>query len=178
MLLWAFFIPSTWFTGWRRPFDRKKLEASSYGTVELKCRVTQHFDTANIEKHGQPLTNFILWSLKARHSPESTCYEQQSKKNSVQMRSTYGLTLNSTNALLCAGHYLLVWRMRYSLDKTYAFTYHIKKEWNHDHINRARLRIDTRKWVASKLAPKIYGDKKESQDNGQDAISQFRVENE
>jgi hypothetical protein len=26
-------------------------------------------------------------------------------------------------------------------------------------INRARLRIDTRKWIASKLAPKIYGDK-------------------
>jgi hypothetical protein len=30
---------------------------------------------------------------------------------------------------------------------------------NHDHINRSRLRIDSRKWVASKLAPKKYGDK-------------------
>lgn len=49
---------------------------------------------------------------------------------------------------------------------------------NHDHINRARLRIDTRKWLASKLAPKIYGDKKEKEDNGEDAISQFRVKNE
>jgi hypothetical protein len=48
----------------------------------------------------------------------------------------------------------------------------------HDHINRARLRIDTRKWYASKLAPKIYGDNKETKANDEDAISQFRVENE
>lgn len=27
------------------------------------------------------------------------------------------------------------------------------------HINRARLRIDTRKWMAGKLRPKVYGDK-------------------
>lgn len=31
---------------------------------------------------------------------------------------------------------------------------------NTDHINRSRLRIDTRKWYASKLAPKIFGDAK------------------
>lgn len=30
---------------------------------------------------------------------------------------------------------------------------------NHDVINRAKLRIDTRKWLMSKLAPKKYGDK-------------------
>jgi hypothetical protein len=30
---------------------------------------------------------------------------------------------------------------------------------NGDHINRCKLRVDTRKWLASKLAPKIYGDK-------------------
>jgi hypothetical protein len=30
---------------------------------------------------------------------------------------------------------------------------------NTEHINRSRLRIDTRKWLASKLAPKIYGEK-------------------
>lgn len=30
-----------------------------------------------------------------------------------------------------------------------------------DHINRARLRIDTRKWMAGKLRPKKYGDKME-----------------
>lgn len=31
---------------------------------------------------------------------------------------------------------------------------------NSDHINRSRLRIDTRKWHASKLLPKKYGDYK------------------
>lgn len=30
---------------------------------------------------------------------------------------------------------------------------------NHDVINRSRLRIDTRKWIASKLLPKVYGEK-------------------
>lgn len=30
---------------------------------------------------------------------------------------------------------------------------------NHEHIARARLRVDARKWKASKLAPKKYGDK-------------------
>ena len=32
---------------------------------------------------------------------------------------------------------------------------------NGEHINRSRLRIDTRKWIASKLKPKKYGDKLE-----------------
>jgi hypothetical protein len=30
---------------------------------------------------------------------------------------------------------------------------------DHEHINRARLRVDTRKWMAAKLAPKKYGDR-------------------
>lgn len=30
---------------------------------------------------------------------------------------------------------------------------------DHNHIQRDRVRIDLRKWLASKLAPKIYGDK-------------------
>ena len=30
---------------------------------------------------------------------------------------------------------------------------------DHDHIARARLRVDARKWYASKVAPKFYGDK-------------------
>lgn len=30
---------------------------------------------------------------------------------------------------------------------------------NGDQINRARIRIETRKWLLSKLLPKIYGDK-------------------
>jgi len=29
---------------------------------------------------------------------------------------------------------------------------------NHDHIQRAKLRVDTRKWLMSKVLPKIYGD--------------------
>lgn len=28
---------------------------------------------------------------------------------------------------------------------------------NGEHVQRSRLRIDTRKWIASKLAPKLYG---------------------
>ncbi len=28
---------------------------------------------------------------------------------------------------------------------------------DHEHINRARLRVDTRKWIAAKLAPRLYG---------------------
>ncbi len=47
---------------------------------------------------------------------------------------------------------------------------------NHEHINRARLRIDTRKWLACKLVPRLYGDNKEDKNNSEDAISQFRVE--
>ena len=30
---------------------------------------------------------------------------------------------------------------------------------NQEHIQRSRLRIETRKWIASKLKPKRYGDK-------------------
>ncbi len=30
---------------------------------------------------------------------------------------------------------------------------------DHENIQRSRLRVDTRKWVASKLLPKLYGDK-------------------
>ncbi len=34
-----------------------------------------------------------------------------------------------------------------------------KKVLDHEHIQRSRLRVDTRKWAAGKLAPKKYGDK-------------------
>lgn len=33
-----------------------------------------------------------------------------------------------------------------------------------EHINRSRLRIDTRKWLASKLVPKIYGKSSQQSD--------------
>lgn len=32
-------------------------------------------------------------------------------------------------------------------------------DYNGDHVQRSRLRIETRKWIASKLKPKKYGDK-------------------
>lgn len=42
---------------------------------------------------------------------------------------------------------------------------------NNEWIIRSRLRIDTRKWLASKLVPKVYGDKavKEDNDNEQES---------
>lgn len=30
---------------------------------------------------------------------------------------------------------------------------------NHEHVTRSRLRVDTRKWLMSKLLPRKYGDK-------------------
>lgn len=33
--------------------------------------------------------------------------------------------------------------------------------YNGEHVQRSRLRVDTRKWFLSKVAPKIYGDKLE-----------------
>jgi hypothetical protein len=42
---------------------------------------------------------------------------------------------------------------------------------NGEHIQRARLRVDTRKWVASKLAPKKYGDKLDLNQTGQMTIN-------
>jgi hypothetical protein len=39
---------------------------------------------------------------------------------------------------------------------------------NGEHINRSRLRIDTRKWYLSKLAPKRYGEKVDVNVGGQD----------
>ena len=37
-----------------------------------------------------------------------------------------------------------------------------------DHINRARLRIDTRKWLLAKMRPKKYGDKITQEHTGAD----------
>lgn len=39
---------------------------------------------------------------------------------------------------------------------------------NHEHIQRSRVRIDTRKWLMSKLAPKRYGDKVTQEITGKD----------
>ncbi len=42
---------------------------------------------------------------------------------------------------------------------------------SHEHIQRSRLRVDTRKWVASKLLPKRYGDKLQHTGEGGGAVS-------
>ncbi len=39
---------------------------------------------------------------------------------------------------------------------------------NGEHVQRSRLRVDARKWLASKLAPKKYGDKLETTVEGGD----------
>jgi hypothetical protein len=47
---------------------------------------------------------------------------------------------------------------------------------NSEWINRSRLRIDTRKFLAQKLAPKLYGDRvlEEKQDKLQDDLNEIR----
>lgn len=37
-----------------------------------------------------------------------------------------------------------------------------------DHIQRSRLRVDTRKWLLSKVLPKVYGDKSTTTHTGPD----------
>ena len=39
---------------------------------------------------------------------------------------------------------------------------------NGEHVQRSRVRIDTRKWIASKLVPKVYGDKIQQELSGPD----------
>lgn len=39
---------------------------------------------------------------------------------------------------------------------------------NNEHINRSRLRVDTRKWLLSKLMPKKYGEKTALELTGKD----------
>jgi len=34
-----------------------------------------------------------------------------------------------------------------------------KEQYNGDHLQRSRLRVDTRKWLLSKALPKVFGDK-------------------
>ncbi len=35
-----------------------------------------------------------------------------------------------------------------------------------EHVQRSRLRVDSRKWIACKLMPKVYGDKSEIKSTG------------
>lgn len=49
---------------------------------------------------------------------------------------------------------------------------------NHEHISRSKLRVDARKWLMSKMAPKKYGEKVTQELTGKDggAIQVHRVE--
>jgi len=47
---------------------------------------------------------------------------------------------------------------------------------NSEHIQRSRLRIETRKWLSSKLKPKKYGDKIQQEHSGPDG-SPIKVSN-
>lgn len=47
---------------------------------------------------------------------------------------------------------------------------------NHDVIARSRLRVDARKWLASKLAPKKYGDKVDLSVGGNGSPVAVRIE--
>jgi hypothetical protein len=48
---------------------------------------------------------------------------------------------------------------------------------DHDHIARARLRVDARKWIASKLKPKKYGERIQQEVTGKDGEALFPVLN-
>lgn len=47
---------------------------------------------------------------------------------------------------------------------------------NGEHIQRSRLRIDARKWMAGKLRPKVYGDKLEVNGPGEGGALVHKVE--
>nr|WP_134952469.1 hypothetical protein [Sinorhizobium meliloti] len=48
---------------------------------------------------------------------------------------------------------------------------------NHDAIQRAKLRVDTRKWIMSKIAPKKYGDRLDLNHSGSiDSLSDDAID--
>ncbi len=46
----------------------------------------------------------------------------------------------------------------------------IGEQLNHEHVQRSRLRIDTRKWYVSKIAPNRYGNKIEQQHSAEEDV--------
>lgn len=46
-------------------------------------------------------------------------------------------------------------------------------KYNGEHVNRSRLRIDTRKWLASKLLPKTYGDHSQKEDDRENTMREL-----
>ena len=49
---------------------------------------------------------------------------------------------------------------------------------DHEYIQRSRLRIDSRKWKACKLIPKVYGDKMHNKVSGDEDEPPVKVESE
>lgn len=47
---------------------------------------------------------------------------------------------------------------------------------DHDHINRAKLRVETRKWLMAKMAPKKYGDRLQLANDPDDPIGSMTDE--
>lgn len=47
---------------------------------------------------------------------------------------------------------------------------------NNEHVQRSRLRVDTRKWIASKLKPKKYGDKTAVEHSGNISLDKLVTE--
>jgi len=47
---------------------------------------------------------------------------------------------------------------------------------DHEHVSRSRLRVDTKKWLLSKLAAKTYGDKVQHTGAGGDGPVVQRIE--
>jgi len=47
---------------------------------------------------------------------------------------------------------------------------------DHEHIQRSRLRVDARKWLMSKMAPKKYGDKTQVEHSGTLTFEQMVAE--
>ena len=50
-----------------------------------------------------------------------------------------------------------------------------EERFNTEHVQRSRLRLDTRKWMLSKMLPKKYGDKIVDEDVGNDNEIEIRV---
>lgn len=48
-------------------------------------------------------------------------------------------------------------------------------EFNAEHVQRSKLRIDSRKWMASKMHPKAFGDKIDVNHAGKVAVEQVKV---
>jgi hypothetical protein len=42
---------------------------------------------------------------------------------------------------------------------------------NHEHVQRSKLRIEARRWMAGKLRPKVYGDKLDVEHSGGIAVT-------